>query len=418
MKYKTYNFNSFNFYTIKTDKFKSCHMEVVFRNKMHKEEIMPRKFLVELLSYSTKKYNTQKDLSIHLEELYNTSFYSLLSRVGGVMFTTFCLDFINPKYCEKGFLNNVLNLIFDFLFNPNIENDEFDNESFNIIKNIFISEIQAAKENFKSYAYRRLFQSMDKEAYLGYDMLGTLEDIETITPKNLVTEYHKMLDKDYCDIYLIGDLDMDYIANFLENNFQNRIIKNYDLCLFSEGKARNKIQVIKEQANISQANLLVGCNLVTLDNEEKDIIAYLYNFILGAGSLDTKLGTYLRQDNSLCYTVNSIYQKYDSAIIIYAGIDAKNYNKAVSLIKKALKEMTTQISEEELDNAKKGLITSLNMIADSPSNLINNYLFRNVANLKTVEERIKEIKNISISDIKKIAKKVKINTIYMLSGVE
>ena len=211
---------------------------------------------------------------------------------------------------------------------------------------------------------------------------------------------------------------MDEVAKYFEKYFKLRIIKTVKTPLFVSGKSRNKIQVIKATDNITQAHLLVGCDIIGATKEEQDIIGYLYNFILGSGSLDTKLATYLRQDNSLCYTVNSIYQKYDSAIIIYAGIDEKNYNKAVSLIKKALKEMINKISSKELENAKKSLTTSLNMIEDNPSSIINNYLFQNIAELKTTKERIELLNKVSINDIKKLAKKVKINTIYLLSGVK
>lgn len=416
MEYKAYNFNSFNLYTIKTDKFKNCHMEIIFRNKILREEIMARKFLIEMMCYTTLNYPTQKELSIHLEDLYNASFYGLLSRVGASLFTTFCFDFLNPKYCEKGYLENILSLIPEVILNPNIHDDEFDSSTFKIIKNNIINEIKSSKENIRSYAYRSLFKAMDKESFLAIDMVGTKTDAENMTSKKVVDIYQKMIDEDCCDIYLIGNLDMDKIASKLEKVFLLRSIKDYDLPLFYPINGRSKIQVKKEYKDLSQANLLVGCNIVNIDDTQKDIIGYIYNFILGGGSLDTKLGNYLRQDNSLCYTVNSIYQKYDSAIIIYSGIDASNYDKAVRLIKKALKEMTIDISQEELENAKKSLITSLNMIYDNPSNLINNYLFRNIADLKTVDERIKLIENIELDDIKKFAKKVKINTIYLLGG--
>ena len=95
-----------------------------------------------------------------------------------------------------------------------------------------------------------------------------------------------------------------------------------------------------------------------------------------------------------------------------------NYEKALKLIKKSLKEMTINITDEEIENAKKSLSTSLNMIIDNPSSIINNYLFRNVANLKTVEERLEQLKNITVDQIKTYAKNVKINTVYMVSGVE
>lgn len=414
MEYKTYNFNSFNLYTIKTDKFKNCHLEIVFREQIQKNKIIPRKFLMELLSFSTATYNTQKSFSMHLEDLYNANFYGLLSRVGQCLLTNFCLDFLNPRYCEEGYLKQILNLVTEAIFKPN----SFDNENFQIIKNNILNDEKKATENIRASAYRQLFKNMDANAPLAYDMLGTKEQIENVTPQDVQAEYTRLLEEDYCDIYLIGNLDMDNIADYLEKNFISRIVKNYNIEIFSEGKTHNRIQTKKETANINQTHLLIGCNIVNPLPEERDVVGYLYNYILGGSSLNTKLASYLRQENSLCYTTNSIYQKYDNAIILYAGIAKKNSSKAIALMKKALKEMGNKITEEELANAKKGIITSLNMIEDNPSSLINNFLFQNIANLKTVEQRIKEIKQVTVNDLKKLAKKIKINTIYILSGVE
>ncbi len=414
MEYKTYPFNSFNLYTIKTDKFKNCHLEVVFRRKVQKENIVLRKFLMEILSYSTSDYPNQIELNKHLEDLYNTSFYGLLSRVGNCLLTSFCYDFLNPKYCENNFLTELLNFVIAVIFKPNI----FDENNFKLIKNNLLNEVRIKDENPKVLAYRHLFKNIDENMPLSYDMVGTNEEVENVTISDLKEEYSKLLEEDYCDIYLVGNLDMDKIADFFENKFANRIVKNYDLDIISSPKIRNTPKVKKETASINQANLLIGCNLVNPTLEQRDIIAYLYNYMLGGGSLNNKLAKYLRCDNSLCYTTNSIYQKYDSIIILYAGIAKKNYNKALSLMKKALKEMVNKITTEELEDAKKGLITSLNMIEDNESSLINNYLFCNIAHLEPVEKRIAAIRKVTKEDIKKFAKKVKINTIYMLSGVK
>ena len=39
MEYKNYKYDTYTLYTIKTDKFKTCHLEIIFKNKINKEEI-------------------------------------------------------------------------------------------------------------------------------------------------------------------------------------------------------------------------------------------------------------------------------------------------------------------------------------------------------------------------------------------
>ena len=39
MEYKVYDYNSYRIHTIKTDKFKNCTLEIMFRNKLEKDKI-------------------------------------------------------------------------------------------------------------------------------------------------------------------------------------------------------------------------------------------------------------------------------------------------------------------------------------------------------------------------------------------
>ena len=105
MIYKTYKANTNNIYTIKTDKFKTCHMEIVFRNNIDKNDITLRSVLTEMLVENTKKYNTRRKMMIELENLYNAYFYGVTNRVGSSVITSFCFDFIDPSLVKENALD-------------------------------------------------------------------------------------------------------------------------------------------------------------------------------------------------------------------------------------------------------------------------------------------------------------------------
>ena len=149
-----------------------------------------------------------------------------------------------------------------------------------------------------------------------------------------------------------------------------------------------------------------------MTKDERNYIAYVYNMILGGGSLDTKLYTRLRGDNSLCYNCSSIYQKFDNLIILHTAISKENEILAIKLMKKALLDMENgNITEEEIDNAKQLIITTLDMSLDVPGKIIDNYLFKNLYGLDEIEIRKERYKKVKKEDIIKFAKKIKINTI-------
>lgn len=417
MEYKVYDCKAYKIHTIKTDKFKNCSMEIIFRNKIEKSKITEINMLVDTLMHSSKKYPKRRDVSIALEELYSANVRGVCSRLGNSFLISFVTDFLNPKYCENGYLEKVIDFPFEMLLNPNVENNEFDIRSFSIIKNRLRSDIESLKENATRYAFRRSLINMDSESVSSYLMDGDLESLDNITPSNLIDTYHDLLENYICDIYVIGNLDMDYVVKLIKNRFKIKTLKIKEPELFVDNKVRRKVQDICEKGNYEQDSFVMINNLVGLTKRERDFVIHLYNIILGSGGLTSKLYQYLREENSLCYTASSMYQKYDQLLLIYAGIDKKDKSKCLKLAKKALNEMVNgDFSEETLENAKKSVISSIKMSEDSLVGIVNNYLFNELDKLPMYDERIKTFKTITREEIMALAKKVKLNTVYLLAG--
>jgi len=125
----------------------------------------------------------------------------------------------------------------------------------------------------------------------------------------------------------------------------------------------------------------------------------------------------MRGENSLCYSINTMYQKYDKVLILYTGIDKSNYEKSLKIIKRATDEMKNgKIDENELINIKRILTNSLQMAYDSPNRLVDNFLFQNIANLEDIEKRILEFNKVSIDDLVNISKKIKLVINYRMGG--
>ena len=420
MEYKVYNCNSYRIHTIKTDKFKNCSMEIMFRNKLVKEEITANNMLVDMLMHSSKKYPKRRDVAIELENLYSASLRGFSTRLGNSIMLSFVLDFLNPKYCEEGYLNDVLSMPFEMLLNPNInDNEEFDQRSFNIIKNRIKSDIESLKENAAKYAIRRSLSNMDDSSPSSYYMVGYMDDLESITPISLWDVYNNVLSNYVCDIYVIGNLDMEEVVSIIKKKFINRTIKQDKKELYVDNKLRKKYIDIEETGKYEQDSFVMIYNLDDLDNRERNFVIHLYNILLGSGGLTSKLYKYLREENSLCYNVSSMYQKYDNLLMIYSGIDAKDKDLCIKLVNKAMDEMINgEFSLDDLENAIKTVISSIKMSEDTQGGIINNYLFHDLDNLPLYEERIKEFKKVTKEDIMNVAKKVKLNTIYILKGEE
>lgn len=418
MIYKTYNCNSFNVHTIKTDKFKTCHMEIIFSKPCIKEQMCASTFLADFLSDSSKKYKSRKEIVIHLEELYKTSFYSVNTKVGNTINTAFILDFINPSYVEESnYLENVIKTPFEIIQKPNATNEEFDLKSFNIIKERLKREIEGIYENPAKMAFRDAFNTMDPDSSTSFPMLGTIEDLEKITPASLYKLYKTFFKDSICDIFIIGNLDMDEVVTLIKKYYKNRIINTGKRNIYIDNAIRKKEIYAEGEGDFIQANLVELFNLDNLTKKEKDVVFQVYNYLLGSGGLTSKLYQSIREENSLCYGISSMYLKYDGLLAIHVSLENENVKKASSLIKKCIKSMAKgEITEEELEDAKKNLILSLDLSMDNNVALINNYVFNIIDNLPDLEKRKEMLLEVTREDVINVAKKIKLNTVYVLNG--
>lgn len=418
MKYKKYEFDTYNIYTIKTDKFKNCHMEITFYDNANKEELGIRNFLVDMLCHSSKNYPKRKDVVIKLEELYQSFFYGVSSKVGNMVMSTFSYDFLSPNFInDKNYLKNVLNFPFEIIENPNVTDDAFDERSFNIIKKRILSDIESIKENPTNFAFRRALQTMDKDSITSSSILGTKEEIEDMTPEKLYKYYDKFFNNSLCNIYVIGNLDMDEVVKIINESFHNNCIKNHQIIPFVDNKKRRKELVTKEESNFGQTTLVMGFNLGDLTKDELYYTLTAYDEILCRGGLNSKIYKSLREENQLCYSVSSICSKYDNLYYIYVSLEDKNVELAIKLIKQAIKEMAKgKITDEEYDWANKQLLNNLKVVVDNQSSLINNYTFNTIVGSPLYDE-IKENYHIVTKEaIANLGKKLKPNFTYILKG--
>lgn len=420
MEYRKFEYPSFNLYTVKTNRFKTCQMEIIFKDEAKKDDVMLKTFLSDLMSDCSLKYHTRKDVARYLEELYQASFYGLTNKTGNLMLTSFVLNFLNPKYAqEKDYLEKVLELPFEMILHPAIQAGDFDIRNFNIVKNRLHDEILSVGENINRVSLKKALGELEKNSPSSYGVLGTVEELEEVTPKKLAEAYQDLIHSN-CDIFVIGDLDMDQVANLIFQYFKNPVVKTRELSnLYVDNKVQKKVKKVREKSHFLESNLVQIYNLENLTEKERVTTFHFYNYLLGGGGLNTKLYQLLRERNSLCYGVKSMYLKYDNLLVIQTSVSKKDVSRAEKLIKQAFREMKAgDFSDAELENAKESFIFSLNLSLDNQGGILNNYVFHVLDNLPFIEERIKMIDTVTKEEIVAIANKIKMNISFVLEGEE
>lgn len=419
MEYCIENYLPYRLHMIKTNKFKTVSIKVVFSSTVKKEEITIKNFLADILTYSTKEYKTHKEMSSALQDLYAMNIFSNCYRIGKFYNMDISASFLNEKYTESGMFEKSIKTLSEVIFNPNVTNKEFDKNSFDIIKRMTFNQIEGIKENTRKLSLIKMLEHMGKDEVYSYHSFGYLDDLNKITPSNLYDIYKDVMNTSKIDIFILGDIDFNNTKKLIEENFKfNTIKKKKDEYITYHDKFRNTPKKIVDDYKISQSKLSIGCKIGSIDDFERNYVLPLYSVILGGGS-DSKLFKEVREKNSLCYYISASANKLDSILFITSGISYSNFDKTVKLTKRALKDMKKgDFTEEDIDKAKTQYITMLEELKENPFQIISSYYSIEMLNYDTIDEREKKILSVNYEQIKELASKIYIDTIYLLKGAE
>ncbi len=416
MNYEKIDMGSYNLHIIKTKKFKTITVEVNFRRKMEKSEITIRNLLKAVLLSTTNNYKTERDLIKETENLYDLKLISSNMRIGNDTNLSFKTRFLNEKYTEKDMNEYSIAFLMEVLFQPNVEDHKFRNEEVKKCKNKLEKSIQKLSDNKLKYTLMKLLGTTKDMPY-SYNSYGYIEDLEKITPGSLYEYYKSVLENDYIDVFVVGDVDSSQIKSLFKKYFKaNTFKKVKNDILVKELKPRKRIKKITEHDVANQSQLTALCTLNGLTDWERKYVLLVYNEMLG-GSSNSLLFDNIREKNSYAYYVNSNQKSYDNIMMIYSGIESGNSEVVLKLIRKTLQNITKGIfTDELLKNSKETIIASIKASTDSPNGIINTYYAKELVNSDDFDKRIENISKISRDDIINLSKKITMHTVYLLEG--
>lgn len=407
-------------HTIHTEKFKTNLIAIFMTTKLTKENVTKNAVISALLRRGTKTMPTQEEISKQMEEMYGASFDCGLDKTGDNQVIKFYLESVNDNFLpqkEEGMLKTSIEKLLEIAFNPYIENESFKPEYVEQEKNNIKQRIEGKIDNKARYSLDRCIEEMYKGEAFGLYRFGDIEDLKNLDGKNLYQYYQELINSCKIDIFVSGKLDQP-IEQVVTNNENiqklNEREPNYVVPNELNKELPKQENTVTESMEVTQGKLVLGLN-VCLDKEDLRYNALIYNSILG-GSANSKMFQNVREKAHLAYVASSNYLRYKNNIFINCGIEIGNYEKALELIKKQIEDMKQgDFTEEDIQNAKKGIIATIKTIDDEQDTGITYYFGQELTQKAvTIQEYENKIQEVSKEDVIQIAKNVAIHTIYFL----
>ncbi len=416
MDYVKKDLGAYNLHIIKTNLYKTITVKIFFREEALKENITKRNFLSRMMMLGSNDYKTKVELTKAEQDLYAVNISSTNRRIGNYLDTGISLKVLHDKYTEEGNFEKSLDLLDSLIFNPKVTNNAFDEVDFNTVYEEYKADLSSLVENKMTYALIKGLEATDNKSVISYRGIGYLEDLEKITKENLYDYYKNVISHNFVDIFVLGDVDEEKITNIIREKFKINTFKKKPIKALVEPLKASRIKTVKEKVEAEQDNLIITLSLNNLTDYERNYPLSLYNAILGGGS-ESLLFSEVREKNSLAYYVSSTPNKLDNLIIIRGGITKDKSMDAVNIIKKILKDLEAgKIDDDRVEKAKEYYTSAIDDIIESPFQIIESYYMIELLGVDDIETKRKKMLKVTKDEIIALAKKVKINTIYILEG--
>jgi predicted Zn-dependent peptidase len=136
--------------------------------------------------------------------------------------------------------------------------------------------------------------------------------------------------------------------------------------------------------------------------------------------MTSKLFMNVREKLSLCYDIGSGYHSSKGILTVSTGIDFDQYDRVRQEVMTQLNACCQEdISPEELTAAKEALIAQLRSTHDSPGAIEGYYATSALSGLSlTPAEYMQAVAAVTCADVARVAKQLRLHTVYFLKGVK
>lgn len=417
---KIIEMQGYKLHVVETDKYKTNTFVWKMKSPLTKEDVTKRALLPHVLQSSSAKYNSTTALRSYLDELYGATLFVDLSKKGEYHIMSFSLEIANEKFLSdpSPLLQKGFELLAEILTHPNLSGQAFDRETVEKEKRTLKQRIQSVYDDKMRYSNVRLLEEMCKGERYALQVNGEEADVDAITPENLYEFYKKAFLEDEMDLYVIGDVKEEEVKKLATEllQFENRTPKKVEI---EEVQRKEQVNEVKEQQDVKQGKLNMGYRTNIIYGDPDYFALQVFNGIFG-GFSHSKLFINVREKASLAYYAASRLESHKGLMMVMSGIDLKNYDQAVGIIHDQMEAMRNgDFTDQELAQTKAVIQNQMLETIDTSRGLTE-VLYHNVVSHTDIklETWLSEMQNTTKEEIVAVAKKIKLDTIYFLTGTE
>lgn len=402
-----------------TEKFKTGYFSINFLRPLDRAEAAMNAVLPRVLLRGTETHPDLQSLSVTMEELYGTEISTLVRKKGEVQAWGLCADFIEDAMVGDQVFEPAAALAAELLLRPVTENGVFREDYVQREKEILLDAIASVIDNKRTYAMAQMTKTMHRDEAFSVDRLGEKAEAEKIAAAPLYDHYRRALAGSRVEILYVGRRTADQAAETFRRVLGDLPRGEIAPVGTVHIPRAAQVQNAEEAMDVTQGVLCMGYRIGFTGADRRWPALMMLNAVFGAG-VTSKLFVNVREKQSLCYYASSMVEKHKGEVMVNSGISFDKKELVVREIEKQLEDCRQgKISEQELESARKQILSALKATADFPNQLESFYLSQRIGEFPDTPGNLAEaVAAVTAEDVAAAARELTLDTVYFLKGAE
>lgn len=405
----------------RSDRFKTELVRVFFRAPLD-DRRTERHLFAALLGRGTGSTPTRRDLAARMQDLYGAGYGASVQRLSGRHVLGLRASTVSGRWLpgRPKNLRSLLQFLSEALQGPPIGPDGLPIEDvFEQERRTLLRDLQSRITNKSRYAMDRLRQEMFKGQVFADPDIGRAEDIQGAERAACLAEGMRVLSEGEADIYLLAPCTPLQAEKLIRKHLALAPRRRERLMRPPLAAPRRRPRRVTEALDIEQGKLALGFRVEDWEPGESHRESLLADVILGGGPT-SKLFRNVREARSLCYDVRSTLDRNLGVWTVTAGIKPAMCDEALTAIRAEIRAMKAgHITAEEVDTARRAILSGLRAVPDSQSSLVEFFFRRRLTKRreKTVEAVARSYARASVTAIPDLMARLRLDTVFFLDSV-
>ena len=250
-------------------------------------------------------------------------------------------------------LPNAFDLIADMLTDPLFDDADLESE-----QRVIIEEMKMVEDSPEDYLGDLFNEAVFGSHPLGLSIAGTPRSVKSFGHERTRTYHKQVFNASNLVIAAAGNIEHSQVVDLSEKFFASLSVTHH-----SSRSAPPTLAapiVIKQNANLEQAHLIIATPLVSATDERRYAADLLANVI--GGGTSSRLWQKIREERGLAYSVGASAVMYQDVgmFSVFAATSPKQVQEVVDLVIAELRDVVKNgITTAELDLAKQQTVSSI-----------------------------------------------------------